>query len=188
MSSRMIIGATMAIMGLVFASSCSHDAKKKSPNDSSRDLAGLGESSFTTVEFPKGQSELSVAGQKELLRFITEIRKKHSSIEEIKVLAWSDQEYPTRTSTSSPRDVILANERASEVTRILEMNLKGQEDIQAFNMARRPGMLNEAFRTEDYSMKKNVEMAGATTTRNNKGQMSYSKASKAVIIIDYNRP
>jgi DNA-binding transcriptional MerR regulator len=186
MTSRMILGATLAIVSLVFASGCSFKAKKKPPaDDSSKALLSLGVGSFTTVEFPKGQSRLTDWGQRDLQKFIQRVRSKDFSIEEIKVLAWSDQEYPLRTEKISPRDVILANERVAEVTRVLEKNLKGYDDIQTYNMARRPGSMSEFFNTDEYDVKKSVETSGATSTTNEDGELSYSKASKAIVIIEY---
>ena len=185
MSSRMIFGAAMAMVSLVFATSCTHESKKKSPNETSRVLESLGRSSYTILEFPKGKSDLSGMNQEELKTFVQKVNTEKKSIEDIKILAWADREYPSVEARALPKDVILANERAAVIKAYLEKKLKDEKDISFYNMAKRPDSVDRMLETDDYALKTALEQTHPTTTRNTSGDLSYSKASKAIVIIDY---
>ena len=185
MSSRMFIGAAMAVISLVLATGCTHEGKKKPQNDSSRVLANLGANSFTTIEFQKGKSELTDQAKESLKEFASKVNKANFSIEEIKILAWSDKEYPKADKKTNPRDAILASDRASSIKDLLRDEIKNEKEIHLFNMAKRPGAFNEMLNTKDYALKTALEKSGPSTTKNSDGELSYTKASKAIVIIDY---
>jgi hypothetical protein len=186
MSTRMIFGVTMAVMSLIFATGCTHEGKKKPLNEeSSKTLADLGRSSFITVEFEPGQSNLSQKNLESLKQVTRMADQSRRSIEDIKVLAWSDEEYPKAKEHISVSQVILAKERGSMIKNYLEKELKFAEKIDAINMAKRSRSSSGLFTTREDDIKNALEASGPTTTKNNDGKLSYNKASKAIVIIDY---
>ncbi len=185
MSSRIIISLTAAAVSLIFASGCSHDSKKVSPDKTAAAAKEIGGTHYATIEFEKGATNLSPASKAHLNSLTNRAHRTGRRIEEIKVLAWADQEYPDKIHNAPTREVILAKERAQSIKNYLEKELKEHEDIDAFNMAKRPSLLGKLFENEDFKVKEAFEQSGATATRLEDGSLSYSKASKAIVIIDY---
>ncbi len=186
MSTRMIFGVTLAVMSLILATGCTHEGKKKPLNDESlKTLTDLGRSSFITVEFEHGQSNLSLKNLENLKKVARMADQSRRSIDDIKVLAWSDKEYPKESEKISVSQVILAKERGSIIKNYLEKELKFTEKIDAINMAKRSRSSSGVFTTREDDIKNALESSGPTTTKNKYGKLSYSKASKAIVIIDY---
>lgn len=189
MQARMLLTAAMATISLVFAAGCAQTpAKKNSLETASQETKApvvIG-THYTTIIFEKGKSNLTADGR-ELLRELS--RKAHGSdrkIEEIKILAWADEEYPDPAKAkASTKEIILASQRAQSVRDFLENDLEEKKDIDSFNMARRPDFLSKLFRNEEYEVKKSFEMTGTTASRLPSGEISFTKASKAIVIIDY---
>lgn len=185
MSSRIFLSVTMAAVSLIFATGCSHQAKKKSPDKTAVAAKEIGGTHYTTIEFKKGTTKLTEASKVNLNSLTTRAHRSGREIDEIKVLAWADQEYPDKVHKAPTREVILAKERANNIKKYLSKELHESEDIEAFNMAKRPNLVSKLFKNEDYDVKEAFEQTGATGTRLNDGSVSYSKASKAIVIIDY---
>lgn len=193
MKSKMLLSMALATVSLVFASGCSTDAKKKSQAvktaQAERQAAALssqiGGTQYTTVEFEKGRTRLTPLSKKHLNELAAKAKRDSREIDEIKILAWADKEYPDRGSKATTAEVILAKERAESIRNYLEKDLHSDEEIDTFNMAKRPGLMSKLVYGEDYQVKEKVEQAGATKTIRDDGSVSYSKASKAMVIIDY---
>lgn len=168
-------GATFLL--ILFAAGCSSSEKK------STEVMGT---HYTTIEFDKGQSTLSREDKKLLQSLSKKAHDDNRKIEEIRILAWSDKEYPDPSKQSAPTsEIVLASNRANEIKEYLENDLSEYEDIDSYNMARRPDFLSKLLRDDEYAVKKAFEASGATGTKLTDGRVSYSKASKALVIIDY---
>lgn len=143
----------------------------------------LGASSLGEVEFVAGSDAVSEASRAELKNIIDDARQK-GKIDNIKVLAWSDQEYPAAKTAQSKEEIQLARKRLASLQKYLKGELK-ITNVDGFNMAERPTKLKEFFNTQDARVKKTTEIAGAAPATDadtglfgEKGQ-----ASKAVIMV-----
>ncbi len=190
MNARMFVSLAFASLSLVFAAGCSTpNAKKKSVEGTKAQEAKVSAVSgtyYTTIIFTKGKSSLTQKSKDHLKELAALAHKDGKPIEDIKILAWADKEYPDKTkSNAATRDIILASERAQKIKSYLEEDLKELEDIDAYNMARRPNLIAKLLRNEEYDVKKAFEQSGTTASRLDDGSVSYTKASKALVIIDY---
>lgn len=146
----------------------------------------IGGNIYGTLEFAPGSDKLTESSKLQLKELRDSFAKDKRDVKEIKVLAWADQEYPEVVENDAPaKEIILANERAKNIKRYLSKELNATEDINTFNMAKRPGTLSTLTKSDDFEVKKAFERSGATSVRLDDGSLSYSKASKAIIVIDY---
>jgi hypothetical protein len=103
------------------------------------------------------------------------------AIKEVKVLSWSDQGYPTANATApSDGQKSLARERNSEVANYLKSH-DSKLSIKTYNMAERPNMVQELFKTEDERMKKSLELSGVSMA--DADDPVTSKVSKALVMV-----
>ncbi len=188
MKSRMIVTLAMATMSLIFAAGCSSsDAKKKSAEEiqKAQNQTAIG-THYTTVVFEKGEAALSTINKADIKKLAANARQNKKPIEEIRILAWGDKEYPDKINgKAGPSEIILASERARVIRELLEKELKEYEDIDSYNMARRPNLLSKVLRNDEYDVKQAFESSGTTGSTLPDGSVSYTKASKAMVIIDY---
>lgn len=187
MNSRMIVSLAMATMSLIIAAGCSSPkSKKKSPEEIQAEAAASVGTHYTTVVFEKGKSSLNALNKEDIQKLAALAHKNPKPIEEIRILAWADKEYPNKVEErANTSEIILASERARTIKEYLEEELKELEDIDSYNMAKRPGLLSKLFKNEEYEVKSAVEKSGTTGSRLPDGSVSYTKASKALIVIDY---
>jgi len=184
MKSKILIATMVSIMSVLVATSCS--SAKKDTTTSEISASPLAGSHYTTILFNKGDATLSEADQEQLKALADKAHKKNRAIEEIKILAWADKEYPDKTKEkASIKDVTLASERAYKIRDYLEANLDELEDIDSYNMAKRPGLASQLFKNNEFAIKEVFENSGATASKLPDGSVSYTKASKALVIIQY---
>lgn len=165
---------------------CSHRAAEERAPAKGIAEEGLEGSHYTAVQFSRGRSVLTDDNK----RFLNELARKANrtgkEISEIKILAWADREYPGRKNErAKTRDVILANERANVIRQFIRDDLKSREPIDVFNMAKKPGLLDQITKDEEYRVKQDVAQSGVSATRLPSGETSYTKAGKVLVIIDY---
>jgi hypothetical protein len=185
MKSKILASWAMSLMSMVLAIACSSPEKETTQNDEIQTSALAG-SLYTTIVFKEGDANLSEADQKELSKLTEKAQGKKKAIEEIKILAWADREYPEKTNQkASIKEVTLASERAFKIRDYLESHLKELEDIDSYNMAKRPGLISQLFKNNEYAIKEVFEDSDATATKLPDGTVSYTKASKALVIIQY---
>jgi hypothetical protein len=176
---RMLVSLSLATVSLALAVSCASKTKKKTLPEI---LAHKGEpkADYVAISFDKGNSKLDEADKasiKELLQ--------HVSFTKVRILSWADKEYPDNSHMKARApEILLAEDRSQEVENYLRKELKPQLRIETFNMAKRPGNLEKLFKTSDYQMKESFEQSGTTGIELEDGTLSYTKASKAIIIID----
>lgn len=165
---------------------CSHREPEK--NIESKGIAkdGMEGSHYTALQFERGRSVLTDANKKYLNELARKASRTGREISEIKVLAWADREYPgKKNERAKTREVILANERANVIREFLREDLRTNEPIDVFNMAKKPGLLDQLTRDEEYRVKQDVAQSGVSATRLPSGETSYTKAGKVLVIIDY---
>jgi hypothetical protein len=193
----MLVSLALASMGLIFAAGCTTPAaKKKSAYQNSataapttvekaRTPAVVG-TEYTTVFFNKGRASLDSLSKQHLKDLISNAHKTRKEIDEIRILTWADKEYPDKVNgKASTSDIILASERAQKIRDYLEQDLKEMEDIDSYNMAKRPNLMSKLLQNDEYKVKEAFESSGATGDKLPDGSVSYTKASKAIVIIDY---
>jgi hypothetical protein len=188
MNSRIIVSLTLASLSLIFATGCSSSAKKISVESKTAEIEKphIPGTHYTTIVFRPGKANLDSISKESIKKLAKKAHEQKRPIEEIRILAWSDKEYPDEVQKkASTKDIILATERAQKIKDYLEEDLKETDDIDAYNMAKRPNLISKLFRNDEYDVKEAFESSGATGSKLPDGSVSYTKASKALVIIDY---
>lgn len=196
MKSRMFVSLAFASMSLLLAAGCTTPvAKKKTAYQTTASTSTAKEevkapaivgTEYTTVFFQKGRASLDTLSKENLKALANNAHKSKKEISEIRILAWADKEYPDKVSgKASTKDIILASERAQKIKDYLEEDLKEMEDIDSYNMAKRPNLMSKLLQNDEYEVKDAFETAGTTGEKLPDGSISYTKASKAIVIIDY---
>lgn len=158
------------------------------PSQNERYLASLAGAYSVSLEFTPHESDLSELSKGHLKELVTRAQEDGRAIEQIKILAWADQEYPEPSREKAhPEQVILARERAQVIKEYLTEDLETEASFDAYNMAKRPGLFSQLVKGDEYELKKAVEEIGPTATTLDDGSVSYSQASRAVVIIDYKK-
>lgn len=157
---------------------------KNGPSIEAQQVAAEQESSFVAeLTFAKNGSNLSSAG-KESLRQLVRSAKQAGAIEEIKIITWSDSEYPsvhTKKLSSAERDLVSKrNKGIADHLKTLENDLK----VTPYSMAERPSVLAEIGGTSDARIKRSLEMAGIPTTDTT--VKVPAKASKSIVLVVVN--
>jgi len=141
----------------------------------------LGASQVKEITFDKNSAVLTDAHKEILRNAITEAAQA-GQIAEVKVLAWSDKEYPSPTGRQSRDDVKLAKKRMSDIKSYLK-DLKVSA-VGTYNMTERPNALQKLFHTKTEKVKNTTEMAGAAPTADQTGLFdNKAQASKSVVMI-----
>lgn len=191
MKSRMLISLALASLSLIFAAGCSSSVSKKksfeaADNENQEQVLSVVGTHYTTLFFNVGRSNLSENDKENLKELSTRAHRTKKSIYEIRVLAWADKEYPEEVNSMvKMQDVKLASDRAKKIKRYLKENLNKYENIETFNMAKRPHLISKLIKNDDYDVKSTFESSGATGSTLPDGKISYTKSSKALVIINY---
>lgn len=175
---------------LLFSSllfSCAHkEAPQKRAEAEGIAQEGFEGSHYSAIQFKRGTSVLTEENKRHLNALAAKASRTGREIEEIKVLAWADREYPnSKNEKLKTRDIILANERASVIREFIRKDLHSQEPIDVFNMAKKPGLIQQMTKGEEFKVKRDVALSGVSATRLPSGETSYTKAGKVLVIIDY---
>lgn len=164
---------------------CSHSASRDSSNRTSQAAARVGAEEYTSISFDKGSSALSESDRAKL-REMAQKAQSAGKVDEYKVLAWADKEFPAEGQKASRADIDLAKARAENIRKFLEDDLRSDVDVEKYNMAERPGTVSNFFGTSDSRVKNTFESTGAAP--NDVGPRSTvigNKASQALILVDY---
>jgi hypothetical protein len=114
------------------------------------------------IDFNRGGAALTQAEKNEIASLIKNARAK-GKIEEVKILAWADQDYSmNKDANKAPSAAIdLADARAKAIRSYIREALDFS-DIDSHNMAARPGVMSKLFKTEDYQIKNGTYDADGT--------------------------
>lgn len=135
--------------------------------------------SVTEVNFEKGSFVLT-EGSRAALRDLASKAKASHKIDEVKVLAWADRDYPADAKNkASKADKTLADKRAAAIRDFVKAEL-ALDDVDTYNMTERPGAISSLFNTEDSKLKQAFENAGVTSAD---GKSITGKASRAVVML-----
>jgi hypothetical protein len=149
----------------------------------SKDAADrLGADQVKEISFDKNMSNLTDEQKNEIRTAVNEAAQK-GKIEEVKILAWSDKEYPAEKGKQSKDDVNLAKNRIRDLKAFLKDDLK-VSSVDTYNMTERPNALQKFFHTSEAKVKKVAEASGAAPTEGNTGLFDMkAQASKGVVMI-----
>lgn len=134
---------------------------------------------YSTLSFEKGEARLGADDKRALNELAVLAERDGRAISRIRVLAWADRESPRR------KDAKLAEKRGELVKEYLVEELHSGTPVKVFNMAKSPGPVSRALGTEDWQVKEAYRRSGASSAVLPDGQTSYTKASKALVIIDF---
>lgn len=140
---------------------------------------------YAVVEFDKGTQRLSDASKRDLREFVNTAKTDGREIDDIKILTWSDKEYPGKGAALSDRDIKIAKERSKSIENYLKDDLKTDGDYATYNMAKRPNKVSEFFKADDFKTKRIFERSGAAPAGTQMTSFMNSKAGKALIMVDY---
>jgi hypothetical protein len=182
------------LLALLVASCASKPAKDQGSNTTtvkkaqetkavsmeSKQLASEEESNLVTeITFPKEKATISKQAQEEIRKLYKKASAK-GKIEEIKVITWGDQEYPSVYEKKlSEKQINLVDKRNDAVEKYIG-TLNENTEVETYSMAERPGTLNKLFSSEDAKIKKSLETAGIPNT--DTSVKVPGKASKSVVI------
>lgn len=189
--------AAVALCGSLMA--CSHKNDHRNPDERgsvseagrrldkrtdnmNKKVAGVAEAAdYIEVKFNAGSATLTAETKAQLDGLIAAASKR-GELDEIKVLAWSDREYPANENVKLPSaQRSLADKRAEAVEEYID-NLKLQDDVDVdkYNMAHRPGFVARVFNTSDARFKRTLVAAGLPTTADD--PKIPNKASRAIVM------
>jgi hypothetical protein len=142
----------------------------------------LGATQVKEISFDKNSSNLSQAQKDEFTRELADAKLK-GQIDEIKILAWSDKEYPGQKHKLSKSDNLLAKRRLSNLKTFFKNELK-VSSVDSYNMTERPNALQKLFNTSSAQVKTVAENTGAAPNSENTGLFDMNaQASKGVVMI-----
>lgn len=135
----------------------------------------------TEISFAKDSSELTEEARRSLVSIIDAARISRS-IEDVKILAWADREYPsTRIKKLSTGERDLAENRTRVIKDFLNAHFD-LADIDTVNMAKRPNTVQRWLRTDNARLKQAMEVAGIRDT-DSPNDARAAKASRAVVML-----
>lgn len=183
-----VVLASMLLLSCANTGQKSKEAEKQVINSSAEANAqGISNSAawdasahnFVEISFDKGSHALS-KNAKANLNAILGRADQFAKIDQVIVLAWGDEEYPSKKRNKlSKKQISLAEDRNRSVkTYVGEITNAG---VDSYNMAERPTAFSKWFNTADNQLKDSLLAAGLPTTA--KETQITNKASHAVILI-----
>ncbi|OYZ21198.1 MAG: hypothetical protein B7Y39_09680 [Bdellovibrio sp. 28-41-41] len=135
----------------------------------------------TELKFKKGSSELSVDSKTKLKKLLSNISKERK-VDEIKLITWSDEEYPSEDQDELLEgQQILVRQRNARIKNFIRDQRKVETDIEMVSMAERSGKLSELWGDADARMKKSLEAAGIPNTDDK--EKGTAKASRSIVML-----
>lgn len=133
----------------------------------------------TEVSFNKDSARLDEFSREKLNDIVMKA-KSSGKIDDIKVISWSDKEYPSKNGKLSKHQDQLAERRAEGIKKHLK-DADSSLSVDTFNMAERPNALSKLFKTENSKIKRSLETAGITSSEN--GEEVSPKAGKSMVMV-----
>lgn len=179
-----VVAGSAVIFGLA---ACSSSRKNETATESTKPsqealiAANENEAAYVAeISFKKGSAVLTPQSKAQLTNLVQNA-KSAGKIDDVKVVTWADMEYPSvNTSKLSQAQRKLAEDRNKEIKKYLETAEKGI-DVDAYNMAERPGALSRLMGTENARIKKSLEVAGIPNT--DTAVKIPPKASRAMVMV-----
>ncbi len=134
---------------------------------------------FVEIEFVAGSATLT-ENAKTSLNAVLQQAQQSGKIDEVLVLSWSDEEYPSKgLKKQSPAQIDLAEKRNKAIKEY--MKTVRSVSVDTYNMAKQPNALSRWFNTSDNRLKNSMTAAGLPTSADS--QQYPSKASHSVILV-----
>lgn len=185
---------TIGFLILLSAVGCSHSSQKVTETDQSgksyieeaegravtNTVAKEAEANnFVEIEFNQGSASLTQSAKSSLNSIIKQARQ-DGKIDEVIVLSWSDEEYPSKNLKELPKE---QRELAGKRNKTVEQYVKTMRsiDVNSYNMAERPSSFSKLFNTSDSKLKNSLLSAGLSTTADSADYVN--KASHSVILV-----
>ncbi len=144
-------------------------------------VAGQGENAsfIVQIKFSPHSAGLTTLAKDILDQSMSKARRS-GTIDEVKVLAWADAEYPSKENKHlSKNEQNLAAKRNQAINNYLHQQTNAS--VKTYNMAERPNAMETLLSTSDARIKHTLEEAGMATTAYN--LRSPENASKAVVMV-----
>lgn len=142
----------------------------------------MGYSDSAEIDYKKGSKSLTSGEKQELDELVSKAASK-GEIEEVKVLAWADKEYPAEGQKVTKKDKNLADDRAKAVENYLKKK-HNLSKVETFNMAERPNAMEKLFKTSDYKVKTAATSNGEAPTQEQLNMLrTNSKVSSALVLV-----
>ncbi len=134
---------------------------------------------YVEIAFHPGSASLTDNAKTSLNSVIKQARDE-GKIDEVIVLSWSDEEYPSKDLDKLPK---AQGDLAEKRNQMVERYVKSMRDVDVntYNMAKRPSTFSSLFNTADSKLKDTMVTAGLSTATDT-GDYVY-KASRSVILI-----
>jgi len=134
---------------------------------------------YVEIEFKPGTATLTDNAKTSLHSIVTQARQ-DGKIDEVIVLSWSDEEYPSKNQKKLPK---AQRELAEKRNKMVEQYVKSMRDVDVntYNMAERPTAFSSLFNTADSKLKESMVSAGLSTTADSADYVN--KASRSVIMV-----
>ncbi|MBL7688511.1 MAG: hypothetical protein JNJ49_10790 [Bdellovibrionaceae bacterium] len=134
---------------------------------------------FVEIAFDQGSADLTDSAKASLSRVIEQAAKT-GKIDEVIVLSWSDQEYPSAATKQLPKP---QRELAGQRNKMVEQYLRNTSrvSVDTYNMAEHPTTFSKWFNTTDSKLKNSFLAAGLPTTAD--APHYPSKASHSVVLV-----
>ncbi len=134
---------------------------------------------FVEIQFEPDTAALTTTSRRSLDRLVSQAQGA-GKIDEVLVMSWADEEYPSRQRKQLPKaQKDLAERRNVAIKKYLTRSRIS--DIETYNMAARPTAFSKWFNTSDSKLKESFVAAGLPTTADD--PQYPSKASHAVIFV-----
>lgn len=134
---------------------------------------------YVEIEFMRDSAELN-EDARSAIRSLVEQSRQLGKIDEVLVLSWADEEYPSDTMKKlSKGQVELAARRNEAIKDYVKMLTSA--DVDRYNLAKQPNVFSKWFNTTDARLKNALLSAGLPTTASS--PQYPSKASHSVIIV-----
>lgn len=136
-------------------------------------------SNYVEIKYKPGSATLTDNAKSSLNSVIKQAREE-GKIDEVIVLSWADEEYPSKNLKDLPKS---QSELAEKRNKSIEQYVKSMRDVDVntYNMAERPTALSKLFNTADSKLKDTMVTAGLSTTENSADYVN--KASHSIILI-----
>lgn len=189
-----IQATTAAVVSLALGTACKHSSRTGEVTDVGSNRTAFTDAQAVTesvsrevnasyvveLQYKKGTSDLTEESKKRLNNLV-QTASSQGRLDEIKVLSWADQEYPSaqqKKLSQAQRD--LANRRNENVENYIE-SMKWNVDVDTYNMAKQPNAFSRWFNTSDARLKKSLVAAGLPTTADS--PQHPSKASHSIVMV-----
>lgn len=170
----------MSLLGIFMVASSAHAYVSGETSSVARSMGAV---TFSEVKFNSGDMNLTDDQKKDIAQAVSTARQK-GEVEKVKVLAWSDKEYPQREVKYAKSDVDLASNRLDQISSYLKDSLD-IGTVHTFNMAERPNKLQKMLDTKDAKVKARTEAEGAAPSTSEETGIFGLKgqSSKALVLI-----